>query len=147
MAFTEAFGGTTTREDDGLTEGVIYYDCNDVAENLPNEFVLFANLNGEPYNKNFYTKGNQSCDKKEDGFAHDGDMSLGGTFKNIETISNEGEGYSHYPSPNSGRDGFDLEDFREDIETNNVHQGSKNAEDKIKNDVLIIIHESLEVRG
>lgn len=48
-------------------------------------------------------------------------MSFGGTFENIETISNEGEGYSHYPSPNGGWNGFDLEDFREDIETNNVH--------------------------
>lgn len=53
LAFSEALGGAATGENDSLTESVIYDNDNNITDNFPNEFVLAANIDGEPHDKNF----------------------------------------------------------------------------------------------
>ena len=73
-------------------------------------------------------------------------MSFGGTFENIETISNKCKGYGNDPGPDSGWNGFNLENFGKDIKTNKVDDGSEDAKNKIQNDVLIVINKTFEIR-
>ena len=53
LAFAEALGGAATGENDSFTESVIYDNDNNITDNFPNEFVLAANIDGEPHDKNF----------------------------------------------------------------------------------------------
>lgn len=73
-------------------------------------------------------------------------MSFGGAFENIETIGNKGKGYGNDPGPNGGWDGFNLENFGKDIEANKVDDGSKDAENKIQYNMLIVINKTFEIR-
>ena len=73
-------------------------------------------------------------------------MSFGGAFENIETIGNKGKGYGNDPGPDSGWNGFNLENFGKDIKTNKVDDGSEDAKNKIQNDVLIVINKTFEIR-
>ena len=73
-------------------------------------------------------------------------MSFGGTFKNVEPIGNIGKGYGNDPGPDSGWNGFNLENFGKDIKTNKVDDGSEDAKNKIQNDVLIVINKTFEIR-
>ena len=51
-------------------------------------------------------------------------MSFGGAFENVETIGNKSKGYGNDPGPNGGWNGFNLENFGEDIEANKVDDSS-----------------------
>ena len=73
-------------------------------------------------------------------------MSFGGAFENVEAISNKGKGYGNDPGPDGGWNGFNLEDFGEDIEANEVDDSSEDAENKIQYNMLIVINKTLEVR-
>lgn len=73
-------------------------------------------------------------------------MSFGGAFENIETIGNKGKGYGNDPGPNGGWDGFNLENFGKDIEANEVDDSREDAENKIQNNVLIVINKTFEIR-
>lgn len=73
-------------------------------------------------------------------------MSFGGTFKNVEPIGNKGKGYGNDPGPDSGWNGFNLENFGKDIKTDKVDDGSEDAKNKIQNDVLIVINKTFEIR-
>ena len=53
LAFAEALGGAATGENDSFTESVVYDNNNNITNNFPNEFVLSANIDGEPHDKNF----------------------------------------------------------------------------------------------
>ena len=58
LAFAEALGGAATGENDSFTESVIYDNDNNITDNFPNEFVLAANIDGEPHDKDFNAKCN-----------------------------------------------------------------------------------------
>lgn len=58
FAFAEALGGATTGENDSFTESIVYDNNNNITDNFPNEFVLAANIDGEPHNKDFNAKCN-----------------------------------------------------------------------------------------
>ena len=58
LAFAEAFGGATTGENDSFTEGIVHDNDNNITDNFPNKFVLAANIDGEPHDKDFNTKCN-----------------------------------------------------------------------------------------
>lgn len=58
LAFAEALGGAATGENYGFTESVVYDNNNNITDNFPNEFVLSANIDGEPHNKDFNAKCN-----------------------------------------------------------------------------------------
>lgn len=58
LAFAEALGGTATGENYGFTEGIIYDDDNNITDNFPNKFILAANIDGEPHDKDFNAKCN-----------------------------------------------------------------------------------------
>lgn len=73
-------------------------------------------------------------------------MSFGGTFKNVEPIGNKGKGYSNDPGPDSGWNGFNLENFGKDIKTNKVDDGREDAENKIQYNMFIIINKTFEIR-
>lgn len=73
-------------------------------------------------------------------------MSFGGTFKNIETISNKSKGYSNDPGPNGGWNGIDLENFGKDIEANKVDDSREDTKDKIQYNMLIVINKTFEIR-
>ena len=53
LAFTKALGGAATGENDSFAEGIIYDDDNNITDNFPNKFILAANIDGEPHDKNF----------------------------------------------------------------------------------------------
>ena len=73
-------------------------------------------------------------------------MSFGGTFENIEAISNKCKGYGNDPGPNGGWNGFNLEDFGKDIEANKVDDSSEDAKNKIQDNMLIVIDKTFEIR-
>lgn len=73
-------------------------------------------------------------------------MSFGGAFEDVETISDKCKGYGNNPGPNGGWDGFNLENFGKDIEANKVDDGSKDAENKIQYNMLIVINKTFEIR-
>ena len=73
-------------------------------------------------------------------------MSFGGTFKNIETISNKSKSYGNDPGPNGSWNGFNLENFGKDIKTNKVDDSSENAKNKIQYNMLIVINKTFEIR-
>jgi len=56
FAFAEALGGAATGKNDSFTEGIIYDNNNNIADNFPNEFVLAANIDGEPHDEDFDAK-------------------------------------------------------------------------------------------
>lgn len=58
LAFAEALGGATTGENDSFTESIVYDNNNNITDNFPNKFVLAANIDGEPHNKDFNAKCN-----------------------------------------------------------------------------------------
>ena len=58
LAFAEALGGAATGKNDSLAESIVYDNNNNIADNFPNEFVLAANVDGEPHNKDFNAKCN-----------------------------------------------------------------------------------------
>ena len=73
-------------------------------------------------------------------------MSFGGAFENIETIGNKSKSYGNNPGPNGRWNGFNLENFGKDIEANKVDDGSKDAENKIQYNMLIVINKTFEIR-
>ena len=73
-------------------------------------------------------------------------MSFGGAFENIEAIGNKGKGYGNDPGPDSGWNGFNLEDFGKDIEANKVDDSREDAENKIQYNMLIVINKTFEIR-
>ena len=73
-------------------------------------------------------------------------MSFGGTFENIETIGNKSKSYGNNLGPNGRWNGFNLENFGKDIEANKVDDGSKDAENKIQYNMLIVINKTFEIR-
>ena len=58
LTSVETLGSATTRENDSFTESVVYDNNNNITDNFPNEFVLAANIDGKPHNKDF----NAKCD-------------------------------------------------------------------------------------
>ena len=58
LAFAEALGGTATGENDSFTESIVYDNDNNITDNFPNKFILAANIDGEPHNKDFNAKCN-----------------------------------------------------------------------------------------
>ena len=56
LAFSETFGSTATGENDSLTESIVYDNNNNITNNFPNEFVLAANIDGEPHDEDFDAK-------------------------------------------------------------------------------------------
>ena len=58
LAFAEALGGAATGENDSFTESIVYDNDNNITDNFPNEFVLAANIDGEPHDKDFNAKCN-----------------------------------------------------------------------------------------
>ena len=58
LAFAEALGGAATGENDSFTESIVYDNDNNITDNFPNKFVLAANIDGEPHDKDFNTKCN-----------------------------------------------------------------------------------------
>jgi len=58
LAFSEALGGAATGENDSFTKGIVYDNDNNITDNFPNEFVLAANVDGEPHDKDFNAKCN-----------------------------------------------------------------------------------------
>ena len=146
LAFAEALGGAATGENDSFTESIVYDNDNNITDNFPNKFVLAANIDGEPHNKDFNAKCNQACNEKKYRFAEDSGVRFGGAFENIETIGNKSKGYSNAPGPNGGWNGFNLENFGKDIEANEVDESREDAENKIQYDMLIVINKTFEIR-
>ena len=58
FTFSEALGGAATGENYGFTESIVYDDDNNITDNFPNKFILAANIDGEPHNKDFNAKRN-----------------------------------------------------------------------------------------
>ena len=58
LAFSETFGSTATGENDGFTESIVYDNDNNITDNFPNKFILAANIDGEPHDKDFNAKRN-----------------------------------------------------------------------------------------
>lgn len=58
LAFAEALGGAATGENDSFTESIVYDNDNNITDNFPNEFVLAANIDGKPHDKDFNAKRN-----------------------------------------------------------------------------------------
>ena len=58
LAFSEALGGAATGENNSFTESIVYDNDDNITDNFPNEFVLAANIDGEPHNKDFNAKRN-----------------------------------------------------------------------------------------
>lgn len=58
LAFAETLGGAATGENDGFTESIVYDNDNNITDNFPNKFILAANIDGEPHNKDFNAKRN-----------------------------------------------------------------------------------------
>ena len=58
LAFTKALGGAATGENDSFAEGIIYDDDNNITDNFPNNFILAANIDGKPHDKDFNAKCN-----------------------------------------------------------------------------------------
>ena len=58
LAFAEALGGAATGENDSFTESVIYDNDNNITDNFPNKFILAANIDGKPHDKDFNAKCN-----------------------------------------------------------------------------------------
>lgn len=56
FAFAKALGGTATGENYCFTESIVYDNNNNIADNFPNEFVLAANIDGEPHDEDFDAK-------------------------------------------------------------------------------------------
>lgn len=146
LAFAEALGGAATGENYGFTESIVYDNNNNITDNFPNKFVLSANIDGQPHDKDFNAKCNQACNEKKYRFAEDGGVSFGGAFENIETIGNKSKGYGNDPGPNGGWDGFNLENFGKDIKTNKVDDGSEDTKNKIQHNMLIVVNKTFEIR-
>ena len=53
LAFAEALGGATVGENDSFTESIVYDNDNNITDNFPDKFILTANIDGEPHDKNF----------------------------------------------------------------------------------------------
>lgn len=146
LAFAEALGGAATGENDSFTKGIVYDNDNNITDNFPNEFVLAANVDGEPHDKDFNAKCNQARNEKKYCFTENSGVSFGGAFENVETIGNKGKGYGNDPGPNCGWNSFNLEDFGEDIEANKVDDCREDAENKIQYNMLIVINKTFEIR-
>ena len=58
MAFAEALGGAATGKNDSLAESIVYDNDNNITDNFPNKFVLAANIDGKPHDKDFNAKRN-----------------------------------------------------------------------------------------
>ena len=58
LAFAEALGGATTGENDSFTESIVYDNDNNITDNFPNKFILAANIDGKPHDKDFNAKCN-----------------------------------------------------------------------------------------
>ena len=58
LAFTETLGGAATGENDSLAESIVYDNDNNITDNFPNKFILAANIDGKPHNKDFNAKCN-----------------------------------------------------------------------------------------
>ena len=58
FAFAKALGGTATGENYGFTESIVYDNDNNITDNFPNKFILAANIDGKPHNKDFNAKCN-----------------------------------------------------------------------------------------
>ena len=53
LAFAEALGSTATGENDSFTESIVYDNDNNITDNFPDKFILTANIDGEPHDKDF----------------------------------------------------------------------------------------------
>ena len=58
LAFAEALGGAATGENDSFTESIVYDNDNNITDNFPNKFILAANIDGKPHDKDFNAKCN-----------------------------------------------------------------------------------------
>ena len=58
LAFVEAFGGAATGENDSFTESIVDDNDNNITDNFPNKFILAANIDGKPHDKDFNAKRN-----------------------------------------------------------------------------------------
>lgn len=58
LAFAEALGSAATGENNSFTESIVYDNNNNITDNFPNEFVLSADIDGKPHNKDFNAKCN-----------------------------------------------------------------------------------------
>ena len=132
LAFAETLGGAAAGENDSFTESIVYDNDNNITDNFPNKFILAANIDGEPHDKDFNAECNQAGNEKKYCFAEDSGVSFGGAFENIETIGNKSKGYGDDPGPNGGWNGFNLENFGKDKEANKVDDSREDAENTIQ---------------
>ena len=58
LAFAEALGGATAGENDSFTESIVYDNDNNITDNFPDKFILTANIDGKPHDKDFNAKRN-----------------------------------------------------------------------------------------
>ena len=58
FAFAEALGSEATGENYGFTESIVYDNDNNITDNFPNKFILAANIDGKPHDKDFNAKRN-----------------------------------------------------------------------------------------
>ena len=58
LAFAEALGGAATGENDSFTESIVDDNDNNITDNFPNKFILAANIDGKPHDKDFNAKRN-----------------------------------------------------------------------------------------
>ena len=145
LAFTETLGGAAARKNNSLTESIVYDNNNNITDNFPNKFILAANIDGEPHDKDFNAKRNEARNEKKYCFAENSGVSFGGAFEDVETIGNKSKSYGNDPGPNGGWNGFNLENFGKDIKTNKVDNGSEDAKNKIQYNVLIVINKTFEI--
>lgn len=58
LTFAETLGSATARKNNSFTESIVYDNNNNITDNFPNEFVLAANIDGEPHDKDFNAERN-----------------------------------------------------------------------------------------